>query len=131
MSMRDTPLWTWHVAAGLVILILLGLHMGIMHLSGVLHLDSLNPAGDGPLDWANVAWRARTVFFTLSYIVLLGAGLFHGLYGLKNILFELGPSRGLGSAINAVLLLLGVGLFALGTWAAVTARTVALAASSM
>ncbi len=131
MSMRDTPLWTWHVIAGLIILVLLGLHMGIMHLSGVLHFDAMNPAGDSPLDWANVAYRAKMIFFTLSYIVLLGAGLFHGLYGLKNILFELGPPAGLRSAINALLLLLGVGLFALGTWAAFTARTVALAASSM
>jgi len=79
MSMRDTPLWTWHVIAGLIILVLLGLHMGIMHLSGVLHFDAMNPAGDSPLDWANVAYRAKMIFFTLSYIVLLGAGLFHGL----------------------------------------------------
>ena len=33
-------------------------------------------------------------FFTVSYIVLLGAALFHGLYGLRNILFELGPGAG-------------------------------------
>ncbi len=33
-------------------------------------------------------------FFTVSYMVLLGAALFHGLYGLRNILFELGPGAG-------------------------------------
>ena len=33
-------------------------------------------------------------FFMVSYIVLLGAALFHGLYGLRNILFELGPGAG-------------------------------------
>ncbi len=28
----------------------------------------------------------------LSYVILLGAALFHGLYGLRNILFELDPA---------------------------------------
>ena len=125
--MRDTPLWTWHVAAGLVILVLLGLHMGIMHLNAVLHLETFNPAGEAPTAWANVAHRAKQVFFTWSYIVLLGAALFHGLYGLRNIIFELNPSQGLRKAVSGLLLLLGIGLFVFGTWATVVARTVAMA----
>ena len=51
-------------------------------------------------------------------MVLLGAALFHGLYGLRNILFELNPVRWLKSAISTVLLVGGIGLFVLGTWAA-------------
>jgi succinate dehydrogenase hydrophobic anchor subunit len=128
MSWRDTSLWTWHVIAGLVILILLGLHMGVMHLSAVLHLSGLNPADvDNPLDWRNVAFRAKQVFFMISYVVLLGAGLFHGLYGLRNILLELGPGPGARRAIGSLLLAVGVVLFVIGTWAAVVARTTALA----
>ena len=34
--MRDQSLWTWHVGAGVIILIFLGLHMGIMHLDYTL-----------------------------------------------------------------------------------------------
>lgn len=128
MSMRDTPLWTWHVIAGLVILVLGGLHMTIMHLNAVLGMSGLNPAGESPLDWHNVVFRARQVFFMVSYVLLLGAGLFHGLYGLRNILFELNPSAAVRRVTGGVLVLAGVALFVLGTWAAVASRTVALAA---
>ncbi len=120
--MRDQKLWTWHLAAGVVILVLLGLHMTIMHLNGVLVLKGFNPAGGHPIDWDNVAARARSGFFMVTYVVLLGAALFHGLYGLRNILFELNPARWLKRAIGLVLLLGGFGLFVYGTWAAIAAR---------
>ena len=121
--MRDQRLWTWHVLAGLVILVFLGLHMAIMHLDVLLGI--FNPADPHPIAWANVAARARMGFFTVSYIVLLGAALFHGLYGLRNILFELGPGRGVKSALNVVLAAGGVGLFVFGAWAAWTAGALA------
>ncbi len=129
MKMRDTSLWSWHVIAGLVILVLLGLHMGMMHLNGILHLSVFNPEVDkAPIDWENVAHRGRQVTFVVFYGLLLAAGLFHGLYGLRNILFELNPAPGLKSAISIVLLLVGVVLMVFGTWAAFTARTIALGA---
>ena len=123
--MRDQRLWTWHLAAGAIILVLLGLHMAIMHLDVLLGI--FNPADPHPIAWANVVARARMGFFTMSYIVLLGAALFHGLYGLRNILFELGPGRGVKSALNVVLAAGGVGLFAFGAWAAWTAGALARA----
>ena len=121
--MRDQRLWTWHVLAGLVILVFLGLHMAIMHLDVLLGI--FNPADPHPIAWVNVVARARMGFFTVSYIVLLGAALFHGLYGLRNILFELGPGRGVKSALNVVLAAAGAGLFAFGAWAAWTAGALA------
>lgn len=124
--MRDQKLWTWHVLAGLVIAVFLGLHMTVMHLEVIVGI--FNPAGGHPIDWANVVARAKTLFFPVSYVVLLGAALFHGLYGTRNILFELNPSAGLKKVIGTVLLLIGVGLFVLGTWAAVTSHALARAA---
>ena len=121
--MRDQKLWTWHLAAGVVILFFLGLHMTVMHLNSVVVLKGLNPAGGHPIDWVNVASRARSGFFMVTYVVLLGAALFHGLYGLRNILFELDPARWLKRTISALLLLGGLGLFAIGTWAAIAARS--------
>jgi len=121
--MRDQRLWTWHVLAGLVILVFLGLHMAIMHLDVLLAI--FNPADPHPIAWGNVVARAKMGFFTVSYIVLLGAALFHGLYGLRNILFELGPGRGVKSALNFVLAAGGVGLFVFGAWAAWTAGALA------
>lgn len=126
--MRDQKLWTWHIAAGVVILILLGLHMTVMHLDGVVRLAGLNPAGGHPVDWANVAARAKIAFFPVTYVILLGAALFHGLYGLRSILFELNPRRALKTVVSIVLLVLGLGLFAYGAWAAVASFTLARAA---
>ena len=115
--MREQRLWTWHMAAGVVILVFLGLHMTVMHLESVIRI--FNPAeGRLPVDWANVVARSRTVFFMVTYVVLLGAALYHGLYGLRNIIEELNPAAGIKKAVNMVLLFGGAGLFILGTWAA-------------
>ena len=121
--MSDQKLWTWHMTAGLVIFVLLGLHMVIMHLDQILRV--FNPAGGKPVDWANVAERAKSVFFAVSYVVLLGAALFHGLYGLRNILCEAISSAGAQKAIGTVLLALGLGLFGLGTVAAIASLALA------
>ena len=55
---------TWHVVAGLVILVFLGLHMTIMHLDAIVGI--FNPADPHPIAWANVAARARMGFFTVQ-----------------------------------------------------------------
>jgi succinate dehydrogenase / fumarate reductase membrane anchor subunit len=114
--MRDRTLWTWHIGAGVVILLLLGLHMAIMHLD-----QTLGISGAEPVEWESVAARASSLFFTVTYVLLLGAALYHGLYGLRNILLELNPGAGLRRAIDVGLAVLGVGLFAFGTWAAIAA----------
>ncbi len=125
--MRDQKLWTWHLAAGVVILFLLGMHMTVMHLNVTVPLKGLNPAGGHPIDWANVVARGRSAAFMVSYIFLLGAALFHGLYGLRNILFELNPTSWLKRGVSIVLLLCGLALFVYGTWAAIAGFSLAKA----
>jgi len=116
--MRDQKLWTWHLAAGVIILLLLGLHMAIMHLDALLGI--FIPAGGHSIDWGNVAARSQSLFFGVTYVLLLGTALFHGFYGLRNILFELNPAPPLQRSLSWVLILVGLGLFVLGTWAAWT-----------
>jgi succinate dehydrogenase hydrophobic anchor subunit len=117
--MRDRTLWTWHIGAGVVILVLLGLHMAIMHLDQTLGI--FGTPGAEPVEWESVAARAKSVFFTVTYILLLAAALYHGFYGLRNILMELNPGAGLRKTINVGLSVLGLALFAFGTWAALAA----------
>jgi succinate dehydrogenase hydrophobic anchor subunit len=126
--MKDQKLWTWHVGAGAVIAVLLGLHMLTMHIDGLIPIRALNVASDHrAVDWVNVVARGKSAAFAITYVLLLGAALFHGLYGLRNILFELNPSAGLKKAVGALLLLAGLGLFAFGTWAALASHALAKA----
>lgn len=125
--MKDQKLWTWHLFAGAVILVLLGMHMTIMHLDAVVPLEGLNPAGGHPVDWANVIARGKGAALSVTYVLLLGAALFHGLYGLRNILFELNPAAWLKKVVSAALLLAGLGLFVYGTWAALASHALAKA----
>ena len=117
--MRDRTLWTWHIGAGVVILVLLGLHMAIMHLDQTLGI--FGTPGAEPVEWDSVAARAGSLFFTITYVLLLGAALYHGLYGFRNILMELNPGRTLRQVINVGLTLVGAALFVFGTWAALAA----------
>jgi succinate dehydrogenase hydrophobic anchor subunit len=121
--MRETKYWTWHMAAGIVIALLLGLHMVIMHVGGITHLYA--PFGGEAVSKANSLFRDGRVFFTVTYILLLGVALYHGLYGLRTILFELTLKPAVEKAISVVLLILGLGLFGLGTWAAITVHAIA------
>ena len=123
--MRETKYWTWHMAAGVVILFLLGLHMLIMHVGGITHL--FVPYGGEAVSKSNSLFRDGKLFFTVTYILLLGVALYHGLYGLRTILFELTLKPAVEKTITFVFLVVGLGLFGLGTWAAVTVHAIGIA----
>ena len=123
--MRETKYWTWHMAAGVVILVLLGLHMLIKHAGGITHLFA--PHGGEAISKENSLFRDGKLFFTVTYILLLGVALYHGLYGLRTILFELTLKRAFEKAISIAFLAVGLGLFGLGAWAAIAAHAVAVA----
>jgi succinate dehydrogenase hydrophobic anchor subunit len=126
--MTETKYWTWHIGAGVAVLFLLGLHMAIMHLGGLTNLFA--PHGGEAISRENSLFRDGKLFFTSSYIALLGLALYHGLYGLRNILFELTLKPATERAITLVLLAAGAGLFGLGTWAALAAHAIATGGSS-
>lgn len=115
--MRESRLWFWHILSAVVILILLGVHMGIMHLSELLHMAGIG-SGD-PVDSSEVFQRSRQAVYMVTYILLLGTGLFHGLYGLRSIFFELSLSRSLEKLIGGVLAVAGIALFLYGGYVAV------------
>jgi len=111
--MRETKYWTWHIFAGIIILILLGIHMITMHLSTLL--GWFNPAVGEAIGWDNVIARAKDGIYVVFYIVLLAAALYHGLYGFRRILFELGLKRGAQKFINILFIVAGICLFGFGT----------------
>lgn len=126
--MTDRSMWTKHVGAGLVILVLLGLHMVVMHLDTTV--GAFGVPGSKPIEWPSVLARMKSVGFALSYVLLLAAALYHGLYGLRNILLELSPGPALRATVSYGLLLLGIALFFFGTYVAMMAPAAADAAMS-
>ncbi len=125
--MRETKYWTWHMAAGVVIFVLLGLHMTTMHMGGLTGLFVSHP-GEESIAPANSQARDGQLFFTVGYILLLGVALYHGLYGLRTVLFELTLRPPTEKFISVFLFILGLALFGLGAWAAVAAHSAALVA---
>ena len=123
--MNGTKYWTWHMAAGVVILFLLGLHMLIMHLGATTYLFA--PNGGESVSVQNSLFRDGQLFFSITYVLLLGLALYHGLYGLRTMLFELTLKPAAEKALTVVLVLVGLGLFVLGTWGTVVAHGIALA----
>jgi succinate dehydrogenase hydrophobic anchor subunit len=115
--MRESKLWSWHILSGAAILVLLGIHMGVMHLSAVAKALGIG-AGD-PLRSAEVFRRSRQSFYLITYILLLGSALFHGLYGLRSMLYELSFFRKLEKIIGGICALTGVALFIYGSYVAV------------
>ncbi len=115
--MRESRLWFWHILSAAVILVLLGVHMGTMHLSELLHMAGI---GSGePVDSSQVFRRSQQAVYMITYILLLGTGLFHGLYGLRSIFFELSLSRSLEKLIGGVIAVAGIALFLYGSYVAV------------
>ena len=115
--MRESKLWFWHILTAVIILILLGLHMGIMHLGAILSTVGLGSSE--PVKSAEVFHRSRQVFFMVTYILLLGSALFHGLYGLRSMVFELTLSRAVEKVIGGFLAVAGFVLFIYGSYAAI------------
>jgi succinate dehydrogenase hydrophobic anchor subunit len=115
--MRESKLWSWHILTAVIILVLLGLHMGIMHLSEIL--SALGLGSENPLNSADVFRRSQELGFMVTYILLLGSALFHGLYGLRSMLFELSLSRATEKLIGGLCAIAGFGLFIYGSYVAV------------
>ena len=115
--MRESRFWILHMICALVILVFLGLHLALMHLSGMLALN--DPVLARPVAWDHVLARARSNFFTVTYVFMLAAALFHGLYGLRTMLFELTENPALRKAVTLAFVAGGFGLFGLGAYALV------------
>lgn len=120
--MRESKLWFWHILSAAVILVLLGVHMGIMHWGAIW--SALGIGSADPVKSAEVFRRSQQLIFMVTYIVLLGAALFHGLYGLRSMLLELSFSKAVEKAIGGLCAVLGVVLFIYGSYVAVAVRGV-------
>jgi len=116
MKTRESTFWTWHLLAGGIILVVLGIHMAIMHLSKMLGTGGETHE---VVQWTLVRMRSIDFAFAFMYVVLLGAALYHGLYGLRTIILELTLPERAEKFVSAVIVLLGFALFILGSYSTI------------
>ncbi|GAB1471039.1 hypothetical protein MASR2M66_19170 [Chloroflexota bacterium] len=110
--MRETRLWSLHLLAIPIIAVLLGAHFAVMHYAPVFYGMSVEKARD----FSTMIERGRDTAQLVVYILLLAAGLYHGLYGTRGIIRELPLSPVLAKVVDWGILLVGIAIFALGTY---------------
>lgn len=110
--MRETRLWSWHLLVIPIIIVLLGLHFAVMHYAPVFYGVSVEEARN----FETMIERGRSVAQLVLYILLLAAGLYHGLYGLRGIIRELPLTPALGKIVDISVIGFGLFIFALGTY---------------
>lgn len=119
--MKETKYWTGHIFAGAALLVLLGFHFIYTHIAFLFGTEDNITEG---LSKSRDAQPVYLVFF----IMLLGLGLYHGLYGLKNILSELITCEGCRKKLAILLTIVGILLFAFGSYSSFVAHRNAAAA---
>ena len=110
--MRETRLWSLHILVIPIIAVLLGMHFALMHYAPVFYGMSVDKARE----YSTMLARGKSVAQFVVYILLLIAGLYHGLYGLRGILRELPLTPTLIKVVDVGILLFGLFIFALGTY---------------
>lgn len=117
--MRNGIFWILFMTAGIIMIILLSLHMGLMHLGGFLGLFGVDL--EDVRSFAAVLERGKSASYLAFYIAFLALALYHGLYGLRTIIFELTIPKTLESLVTIILILVGGAAFAYGTYTIIMA----------
>ncbi len=110
--MRETRLWSLHILVLPIIAVLLGMHFAIMHYAPVFYGMSVEEARSFEV----MIERGKSVAQLVLYILLLAAGLYHGLYGVRGIIRELPLTPTLAKVVDWGVLLFGLFIFGLGTY---------------
>jgi len=112
--MRHTYLQLLQIVSGVFIVVLLGIHMIVSHLDAVLGFFGVDVIE--PTSWQAMIGRADKGVWAGLYIALLAFVLYHGLYGLRNIIIEMNPSVKTERMVTRVFIVFGIIAFIVGTY---------------
>ena len=112
--MRNTYLQFLQLITGVFIAVLLGIHMVITHLDTILGFFGVDAIE--PTSWQAMIGRAGQGVWVCLYIALLAFSLYHGLFGLRNIIIEMTTSVKIERFVTRVLIVFGVIAFIVGTY---------------
>jgi len=110
--MRESRLWSLHLLVIPIIIVLLGLHFAVMHYAPVFYGMSVEKARE----FATMIERGKSATQFVLYILLLAAGLYHGLYGLRGILRELPLTPVLVKVVDVGIVALWLVIFGFGAY---------------
>lgn len=109
------------LVTGVLVAVLLSIHIVLTHLDVILGFFGVKVAE--PTAWASVMERASQGTFVGIYIALLACGLYHAIYGLRNIILEVTPSVKTGRIVTWALIVTGIVIFIWGTYVPVALFT--------
>ena len=110
--MRETRLWSLHILVLPIIAVLLGMHFAVMHYAPVFYGMSVEEARE----FGTMIERGKSITQLVLYILLLAAGLYHGMYGVRGIIRELPLTPTLAKLVDVGIIAFGLFIFALGTY---------------
>ncbi len=105
-----TWLWIWQRLTAYGLLLFLAVHLYFTYFAQL--------GTPGALTFAQVQrpFNVYTLAYALNEWLLLFCALFHGLNGLRNIIFDWTTHQGLRRAMTVLLLLVGLGFAVYGGW---------------
>lgn len=114
--MRESTFWMLHLLAAVFLIFLLGFHMILMHLNGILLFMGFSIRD--VLSFSEVVARGRHIGYFIVYVGLLLFALYHSFYGLRSMLYELNLRKTGERLVAWLLVIIGIGLFVFGTYVA-------------
>ena len=109
VSRHRGGMWAWLFQRITAVLLIVGL---------AAHLIATHLLNIGQLNYDNIANRLTHGFFTTIDIILLAAGIFHALNGIRMVVMDYWfTSRTRALALTSVLWIVGLAAVAYGTWA--------------
>lgn len=112
--MRRARFHLLFLLSAVVVAVLLGTHMVIQHLDGILTFFGADVAK--PTSWGAVLSRSSQSIWAGLYIALLAFALYHALYGLRGIILELTPSPKAKRAVTWGFVAIGIIVFVWGSY---------------
>lgn len=112
--MRTARFHLLHMLTGVLIAVFLGIHIVVLHLDTILGVFGVSITD--PTSWQSMIDRATQGAWAGIYITLLAVALYHALYGLRGILLEVMPSVKAGRAVTLIFVIVGIIIFAWGTY---------------
>ena len=99
--------WLFQRITAVLIIVTLGTHLVFTHILSI-----------GEIDYANIGGRVAHGAYTAVDLILLAAGIYHALNGLRMVLMDYWfGRRKLAVGLNIVLWIFGLAAAAYGAWA--------------